>query len=144
MKALKLPKDHPFIKGRVCTACKVFKTPTEYTLERDSRAFGGVAMRSKCKPCNELIKYKSFIRRTYGISYEEYIELKELQGNCCAICKNPDSVTKRTDRLFVDHCHTTGEVRGLLCSKCNHGLGHFNDNPSLLLSAIAYLTQKES
>jgi hypothetical protein len=144
MKTLKIPKNHPYESGRVCTTCKVFKPASEYNLERDSRAFGEVSMRSKCRPCNELRKYKRFIQKTYGISYEEYKELEKSQNGVCAICKNPDSPNSRTDRLFVDHCHTTGEVRGLLCSKCNQGLGLFNDNQSLLTNAISYLNRKES
>lgn len=143
MSKLKLPKDHPYSKGRVCTTCQNFKPASEYTLERDSRAFGGVSMRSKCRPCNEFRKYKGFIKRTYGISYEEYQALEVEQNYCCAICKSPQVSNKRVERFFVDHCHTTGKVRGLLCSKCNHGLGLFNDNKNLLLNAIAYL-EKES
>jgi len=143
MDKLKLPKNHPYEAGRVCTTCESFKPASEYTLERDIRAFGGVSMRSKCRPCNELRKYKGFIKRTYGISYKDYIGMQELQGNRCAICKSSESSNKRTDRFFVDHCHATGKVRGLLCSKCNHGLGHFNDSPKLLLNAVKYL-EKES
>jgi hypothetical protein len=144
MKTLKIPKGHPYEKGRTCTTCQTFKTQDNFTLERDSRCFGGISMRSKCKPCNELRKYKTFIQRTYGISYEEYVRLEEAQSNSCAICKSPESLNKRTSgKLFVDHCHATGKVRGLLCSKCNHGLGHFNDDVNLLNLAISYLTQKE-
>jgi hypothetical protein len=139
MDKLELPKGHPHEAGRVCTTCGDFKPASEYSLERDSRSFGGISMRSKCRPCNELRKYKGFIKKTYGISYEDYTKMQELQGNCCAICGSLESLNKRTDRFFVDHCHTTGKVRGLLCSKCNHGLGLFNDNPKLLLNAINYL-----
>ena len=135
---LKLPKEHPYRDGRVCTECNTFKAASQYTLERDKRACGGIAMRSKCKPCNESIKYKSFIKRTYGITYDDYTKMLDQQSNACSICKSKISST-RTSRLFVDHCHTTGKVRGLLCSSCNHGLGLFKDSPTLLKRAIGYL-----
>lgn len=141
MKKLKLPADHPYAEGRVCTTCGEFKPANEYTLERDTRAFGGVAMRSKCKPCNEFVKYKAFIKRTYGITYEDYTKMLEEQHFGCAICKSSINNNSRTSgKLFVDHCHDSKEVRGLLCSKCNHALGLFNDDVNLLANAISYLT----
>jgi len=136
---IKLPEGHPHKDGRTCTSCGEFKPASQFTLERDSRAFGGVSMRSKCKPCNEFRKYKGFIKRTYGITYEQYEKLLEQQNHSCAICKSKIS-SSRTSRLFVDHCHDSLEVRGLLCSSCNHGLGLFKDSPTLLKRAIHYLS----
>lgn len=54
----------------------------------------------------------------------------------CEIC------SKQLDVPYVDHCHTTKKVRGILCNKCNFGIGHFDDNPALLESAIRYLKDK--
>lgn len=140
MTELKLPEDHPYVKGRVCTTCGEFKSSEHFYLEKDKRAFGGITMRSKCKPCTELRKYKADIKRRYGISYEEYVKILEAQGGGCAICGSDVNQNSRTSgKLFVDHCHTSGRVRGLLCSKCNHALGLFNDNPSLLEKALTYL-----
>jgi hypothetical protein len=138
MSKLKLPENHPYKDGRVCTECKQFKPANQYALERDKRAFGGITMRSKCRPCNETVKYKAFIKRTYGITYEDYEEMLTSQKGCCAICKSKIS-SSRTSRLYVDHCHDTMKVRGLLCSSCNHGLGLFKDSPSILKRAIDYL-----
>ena len=138
MSKLKLPENHPYKDGRECTECGEFKPASQYSIERDKRAFGGVAMRSKCRSCNETIKYKSFIKRTYGITYEDYESMLDTQKGCCAICKSRIS-SSRTSRLYVDHCHSTMRVRGLLCSSCNHGLGLFKDSPSLLKRAINYL-----
>ena len=141
MSKLTLPEDHPYIAGRTCTSCGEFKSAEHYTLERDSRAFGGIAMRSKCKPCNEFIKYKAFIKRRYGITYQEYCDMLDSQQGKCAICESADSQNERTyGKLFIDHCHETGKVRGLLCSKCNHALGHLNDDIRLLKKAIEYLS----
>jgi Recombination endonuclease VII len=72
--------------------------------------------------------------RDYGITLEDYDALLAKQNGVCAICK------KKSDRtLCVDHCHSTGVVRGLLCLKCNTGLGCYDDNPSFMLIAIEYL-----
>lgn len=136
---IKLPKGHPYEDGRECTTCNKHKPASEYTLSYDKRSFGGVAMRSKCKPCDEFRKYKRFIKKTYDITYDEYVTILEQQNGKCAICESKMG-NARTSRLFVDHCHDTLEVRGLLCSSCNHGLGLFKDSPKLLNKAISYLT----
>jgi hypothetical protein len=75
-------------------------------------------------------------RCLYGISLEEIQKLREKQGGKCAICLVD---FKDFSSACVDHCHTTGKVRGLLCNRCNHGLGHFRDNLSTLQRAIEYL-----
>lgn len=137
-KKLKLPENHPFIGGRECTSCKTFKDASQFSIEKDKRALTGIAMRSKCKKCNEAVKYKSFIKRTYDITYNDYGAMMVSQNNSCAICKSRIGNSK-TSRLFVDHCHDTMKVRGLLCSNCNHGLGQFKDSSTLLRRAIHYL-----
>lgn len=98
-------------------------------------------MRSKCKPCNEHIKWKSFIQRTYGITADEYYDILKDQNNKCAICESENVSNSRisSGKLFIDHCHETGKVRGLLCSKCNHAIGQLNDDVDLLQKAIVYL-----
>ena len=140
---LQLPVDHLYKDGRNCTSCGVFKLASEYTLERDDRAKGGVSMRSKCRPCNEHIKWKSFIQRTYSITAEEYYEMLASQNNQCAICDSEEVNNSRisSGKLFIDHCHDTGKVRGLLCSKCNHAIGLLNDDVDLLRKAIDYLNK---
>lgn len=81
--------------------------------------------------------------KRYGTTVEEYNLLLERQSMVCAICKKKEtSVDKRTGltkRLFVDHCHATNKIRGLLCQKCNFALGLFEDNLSSLSNAIEYL-----
>jgi hypothetical protein len=61
----------------------------------------------------------------------------EAQGGRCAICRS-DKPGGR-GRFAVDHCHSSGRVRGLLCVACNAGLGQFRDDPDLLRAAVAYL-----
>ena len=93
------------------------------------------------KPHNKLFENKrdGAIRRQYGITLEQYDEMLEEQNYRCAICNNEDEVEGR--RLAIDHCHTTGVVRGLLCGKCNRGIGLFYDSRELLERAINYLNK---
>ena len=72
---------------------------------------------------------------TYGITREQYDALIVQQNGLCALCNNPPG--KRA--LAVDHDHKTKEIRGLLCDRCNVGLGMFHDDPQLLVAAIRYL-----
>jgi len=74
----------------------------------------------------------------YGLSEQEYWQMLTVQNNTCRICKLPFD-TKR--KPHVDHCHATRKVRGLLCARCNHGLGQFKDNPAFLREAANYLEQ---
>jgi hypothetical protein len=70
----------------------------------------------------------------YGITLEAYEKLLELQGSACAICRE-----KFTATPHVDHCHVTRKVRGLVCRRCNTGLGCFQDDERLTMAATAYL-----
>jgi Recombination endonuclease VII len=76
------------------------------------------------------------ITRRYGMSREDYCAMSEAQGSACAICRTPFADIKR---LCVDHCHQTGQVRGLLCNGCNVGLAHFGDDPRRTTAATDYL-----
>jgi|SRR3989442_882027 len=72
--------------------------------------------------------------RHYGISWQDYKAMAARQAGACAICKRKPGRT-----LHIDHCHSTGKVRGLLCNNCNSGLGSFDDQCSLLQAAAEYL-----
>jgi hypothetical protein len=74
------------------------------------------------------------LARFYGISREQYEGLLAKQGGVCGICRKPPQ-----EPLCVDHSHATGRVRGLLCRKCNTGLGSYDDDVSLMAAGIAYL-----
>lgn len=69
----------------------------------------------------------------YGLTEMEYEVRLAAQGGRCLICRTDDG------RLVVDHCHESGRVRGLLCHRCNVGLGWFNDSPSSLTRALQYI-----
>lgn len=80
----------------------------------------------------------------YGLTGAEYLALLASQGGGCAICGAETGVPGKKARLPVDHCHKTGAVRGLLCLRCNTGLGMFMDDPGMLQIAIRYLTSSSS
>jgi len=77
------------------------------------------------------------LRYKYKITEEEYWKISEAQNHVCAICGSEEL----NKLLAVDHDHITGEVRGLLCTRCNIGLGCFRDNVELLNRAILYLDE---
>jgi hypothetical protein len=79
-------------------------------------------------------------KKLYGVTLDEYNKLLESQDGVCKICNRTELESSCVDRnLHVDHCHDTGKVRGLLCTKCNTALGLLSDDPELLKKAIDYL-----
>ncbi len=78
------------------------------------------------------------LRLLYNITLEEYESLLAAQDGVCSICKTPPT-NEHHGVLHVDHCHTGGQNRGLLCHRCNTALGLFKDDPERLTAAIAYL-----
>jgi len=135
---------------KVCTSCNTEKPLSDFGVRKSGRV-GDLIM--PCKPCKVQahrtkrrdnpehyyeIERKSKFKKQYGITIEQYDEMLAAQNGGCAICgeKTPGG---RTKNFAVDHCHTTGKVRGLLCTKCNRGLGLFNDRTDLLKLATNYL-----
>jgi hypothetical protein len=147
----------------------MLKTCTKCLLEKDLDDFpkhhrkkdGSASYRSYCKVCTvkqnldnyhnkggkEQQKARSFKNnlKKYNITPEDYQRLLEKQNGVCAICYTNKTLRRKVGyNLFVDHCHTTGKVRGLLCHNCNAGLGHFRDSNSLLENAMRYLNENSS
>jgi len=79
------------------------------------------------------------LKANFNLTCEEYDAMYEKQNKGCAICGAEKSELGKI--LAVDHNHTTGKIRGLLCNKCNQGLGFFNDSIDLLQDAVLYLRQ---
>lgn len=77
------------------------------------------------------------LQSKYKISSSDFDAMVASQGGHCAMCE-------ATERLHVDHCHSTGVVRGVLCVSCNRGLGYFKDDPEVLRRAIAYLERQRT
>lgn len=76
------------------------------------------------------------LKSCYNLELSAYEDMVREQRGVCKICGKTDSKGRR---LAVDHCHETGLVRGLLCDKCNKGLGQFSDSPELVRKALEYL-----
>lgn len=119
-------------KGIVCYFCEESKAIQEFprgtnNLNDDERI---------CKRCNI---FKRSIANKYELSAKEYLHLAEKQKNCCGICME----RKPRRELFVDHCHNSDRVRGLLCRTCNIALGYFKDDEQYLLAAINYLKKAD-
>ena len=83
-------------------------------------------------------KRKAQRLREFGISLEEFNQIMQKQGSCCAICGYSDQSNKKFFPM-VDHDHVSGKVRGLLCSNCNQAIGKFKDDITIIESAISYL-----
>jgi hypothetical protein len=137
---------------KICTKCNQEKTISCFSPGKNYAD----GYKTGCKECNntwtrnwydnnqEEIKQKysyeknknQKLKRIFGISYDEYLNMLAAQNNCCAICGTD---TPGARAFAVDHCHDTGKIRGLLCSKCNTGIGNLKDDIDLLKRAIQYL-----
>lgn len=96
----------------------------------------------KARATHEQSKEKeraSHLRRKFGLSIDDYRELLFLNNGRCHICNKKQS----GKNLPVDHCHTTGRVRGLLCTPCNTALGLLGDDHKRLMKAAVYLADAE-
>jgi hypothetical protein len=97
---------------------------------------------------NPAVMLKWRLKAKYNLTPGQWESIFVAQGRCCAICKTPTpNGNKRkngTATWATDHDHKTGKVRGILCNNCNHGLGHFKDNQTLLRLATDYLDKAEN
>lgn len=92
-------------------------------------------------------EYEKSIRRRFGLSLADYEKKLKEQGGVCAICEQPEPGRNRdgsSRRLQLDHDHSSGRVRDLLCSGCNGGLAGFDDDPWRMVEAIRYLKARRS
>jgi hypothetical protein len=135
------------VELRTCRTCQVAKSLDEFY--RYSQRPGVLFLDCKICHCDKnkarrkvnpqrlrTIEHRSHNLRTYGLTIERYEEMSLAQGGVCAICRGVNVDGKR---LHVDHCHTTGVVRGLLCGRCNRGIGNFDDDSDRLMQAAYYL-----
>jgi hypothetical protein len=120
-------------KSRVCVECNKRKVRSEF------RVFQGKYLDSRCRPCARDRGTAQHRFRRYGIEPDEYDRRFEQQGGVCKICLRPEPVARKG--LSVDHCHLTGQIRGLLCTKCNSGIGLLEDDPNLIRRALDYLNE---
>jgi len=120
---------------KTCSKCKQTKHFSFFT--KNGAAVDGYY--SMCRDCKRNSQYLS----TYGITQEDYDLMLDIQKECCAICGIEEQKTTKK-RLFVDHDHKTGKVRGLLCQHCNFVLGQAKDSVEILENAITYLKQHDT
>lgn len=134
-----------------CTVCGSHKSKSDFH-KRGDRPKGVTSCCKDCRRAKDKInwvprkqaEYK--LKTQYGLSLEDYADMYVLQQGRCAICLQEE--TARSNKgyvksLAVDHCHTTGAVRGLLCNKCNVGIGYLDDNIIILHNAIKYLNKEK-
>ena len=136
---------------RVCSSCKEEKSLDCFYKRSDSES----GYRSQCKDCHKAgfwrtrdkvkhrkVSYKSQLLKRYNIGVEVFNEMFRLQDGKCLICASDLEnifLDKSGSPVAVDHNHTTGQIRGLLCKNCNSGIGYLKDSRSLLEKAIRYL-----
>lgn len=136
------------MKSKVCPKCGLRKPVAKFS--RNVNTKDGLAY--QCKDCHTAyVKahreanadyYRQVqLRCKYGITVEIYNKMLEAQGGVCAICGNRCPTGKA---LAVDHDKETGQVRGLLCSPCNTGIGQLQHSVDLLTSAMSYLVRSQN
>lgn len=126
-----------------CGRCGEAKAITDFYVSRKERS----GVQSSCKECTKKRtaayrkanpekrkRWQEINRiRSYGIEPHEYEAMYVAQSGCCAIC------TRRLPTLSIDHDHTTGEVRGLLCPPCNSAIGFLREDPFAIQRALEYV-----
>lgn len=145
------PPKKPFL----CKACGEM-SPDKFSEYFNSAQNRWVRYKSECKKCmtarkrpyekkraktrirNTDVQRRYYLRNRYGLTEEAYTELLESQECKCAICKS----MLRRENIDIDHNHSTGEVRGILCSRCNKMLGFAEDDIHKLEKAIEYLKER--
>ena len=131
-------KNGSWRPGAVCRKCE-----SAYTVQRckDVQQHKKPHVRAYKKEWNINNKDRianAVYKRNFGITLDDVNAMADRQDQKCAICKTP-IVWENKHSHNVDHRHGDGLVRGILCSKCNRGIGYFNDDPALFQSAITYL-----
>lgn len=110
-------------------------------LDKKRKYFRDYYWKHKASGRHRFYSWRHNLIKKYGLTVEQYDALWIEQAGTCAICHTRENAKGRGVELEVDHDHATGQVRGLLCRPCNTGLGHFQDSPDQLKSAISYLDQ---
>ena len=138
-------RKKPMVSEKRCSTCGEIKVGTEFGIKSDTA--DGLAY--SCKSCLRKIDKERWhkrkahqknyvLQKTYGITSDDYEKMLAEQEGKCKICGS-EILDVKGRSLAVDHCHSTGKVRGLLCSNCNLGIGSFKDDVTLLEKAIEYL-----
>lgn len=154
-----------FVESKVCKMCNI-EHPLSFYHRRKSSSDG---FRHECKSCisiyhrqrrngpkrdeilqkkkeyaqnNPEVKRNSWYKHKYGITLEDYNSMLKLQKGGCAICKSEVPLSTQHKHLYVDHNHTTGKVRGILCHPCNRTIGSALEDLGRLKGCIDYLEKQ--
>jgi recombination endonuclease VII len=127
----KVVRDHSWVPDgfRWCPACQRAVPHEEYT--RNVRTPSGFG--SQCKPCKSASDSAAYFYRRYKLTRDAVDAMRTAQDDRCAICGDPAP-------QHLDHDHSIGAIRQLLCQRCNHGLGLFRDDPAVLRAAAEYVS----
>lgn len=140
-----------FPDSKVCNKCKADKVLTDFYLARNGK-YGRKSICAECEKARtaewrvkagQVHRDKARARHVqakYGMSSDEHKSMLSSQNHKCKIC-GTDEVYSLHGKLYVDHCHISGNVRGLLCNRCNSGLGMFQDSATVVLKALQYLQE---
>ena len=118
-----VPEGHKFCRG-----CRTIKPHSAWS--RNSHASDG--LQTRCKECKRASGRRDHLRKSYGLTESEVVEILTSQDGLCAICQSAPAI-------HIDHDHRTGAVRGMLCFRCNAALGQLGDSPDVLVRATRYL-----
>jgi hypothetical protein len=128
--------ENQALREKILAESRAYKKRTKE--ERKRRLRLRLAMDPEYREKRKASRRATALKGRYGITPQHYDLMLKEQGGACAICgEQPDG------HLYVDHCHTTGKVRGLLCQRCNTGLGSFNDDLGRTMGASAYLRRAQ-
>lgn len=120
------------VTHKCCSKCNKWKPHKCFKINKSQL----LNLSSKCVDC-----YRDhYLRSNYGISLDEYTMMLRRQDSKCCICGVAENQIDGREVLYVDHCHATGAVRGLLCSHCNSMLGYARDSIEILKAGIRYLS----
>lgn len=132
-------RDESLLPQRLtCCRCKQEKASSAFYRDKRS-ATGRESACIECEKERSRLSNKERIRslKRYSLTLDDYACMLALQGGRCAICNGAES--KGNGHFAVDHDHTTGRVRGLLCSACNTAIGLLQENPKIMMAACEYL-----
>lgn len=118
---------------KTCKTCGETKDAAEFYIAKTGERR---TLSASCKMCTRDYANEQRFVYKYGITRADIRAMAAAQDNRCLICRHERP-------LCVDHCHSGGEVRGLLCAMCNKGLGHFQDDPDRLFAAALYLLESK-
>lgn len=140
------------LASKKCASCHEVKPTTEFPAKKNKGKWGFYSYCTCCKRkkakqyyldntkrCKELARNRDL--KKYGLTINQQKAMLEKQEGRCAICGKSIYLfgNSKNNTAHVDHDHSSGEVRGLLCQECNTGLGKFRDNTLFLSKAIEYL-----